>query len=195
VETYYERRAPEYDDWYRGEGRFEDRERPGWDEELSALREALAAIRPSRTLDVACGTGFLTRDLPGDVTGLDRSEAMVRIARSRVHGPFVRADALALPFRSGSFGRVFAGHFYGHLPGTSRDVFLREASRVASEIVILDSARREDVDAEEVQERVLSDESTHLVYKRYFEPEELLAEIGGGRRLFAGRWFVLVARS
>ena len=33
--AYYERRAPEYDDWYLGLGSFRERERPGWTEELS----------------------------------------------------------------------------------------------------------------------------------------------------------------
>jgi hypothetical protein len=30
------------------------------------------------------------------------------------------------------------------------------------------------------------------VYKRYFEPAPLAEELGGGRTLFAGRWFVVV---
>ena len=31
----------------------------------------------ARTLDVACGTGFLTRHLRGELTALDQSEAML----------------------------------------------------------------------------------------------------------------------
>jgi hypothetical protein len=30
------------------------------------------------------------------------------------------------------------------------------------------------------------------VFKRFFEPAELAAELGGGETLFAGRWFVAV---
>ncbi len=33
--AYYDRRAPEYDDWYRGVGLYADRDRPGFDAELS----------------------------------------------------------------------------------------------------------------------------------------------------------------
>ncbi len=33
--AYYDRRAPEYDDWYLGVGLFADRERPGFDDELA----------------------------------------------------------------------------------------------------------------------------------------------------------------
>jgi hypothetical protein len=57
---------------------------------------------------------------------------------------------------------------------------------------VVDSALREDVEAEEQQERVLNDGSRWEVYKRYFEPDELLQELGGGETVFAGRWFVAV---
>ena len=193
MDAYYERRAPEYDDWYRGTGLFADRDRPGWHAELRDLVRAISSLSPATTLDVACGTGFVTRSLPGRVVGLDRSDAMLRIARGRVAGPVVRADGLALPFRDGSFERVFAGHAYGHLEGAARGRFLEEARRVADELVVLDTARREGVGAEEHQVRVLSDGSRHRVYKRFFDAGELGEEIGGGRPLFAGRWFVLVA--
>jgi len=43
------------------------------------------------------------------------------------------------------------------------------------------------------QERVLTDGSGWSVFKRVFEPDELLAELGPGRILHAGRWFVTVA--
>ena len=74
MKAYYDRRAPEYDEWWFGTGLHADRDRPGWEEEVDALIRALAALPPARTLDVACGTGFLTRHLPGEVVGLDQSE-------------------------------------------------------------------------------------------------------------------------
>ena len=40
-------------------------------------------LTPARTLDVACGTGFLTQHLPGEVVGLDQSDAMLEIAREQ----------------------------------------------------------------------------------------------------------------
>jgi hypothetical protein len=51
---------------------------------------------------------------------------------------------------------------------------------------------REGVDHEEWQERLLRDGSRWEVFKRYFEPLELAAELGGGRTVFAGNWFVVV---
>ena len=166
---YYDRRAGEYDQWYMGTGLFADRDRPGWDEEREALCAAVAALPPSATLDVACGTGFLTRHLRGAVTGLDQSERMLAIARERrPDGRFVTGDALALPFADGEFGRVLTGHFYGHLEPGDRSRFLAEARRVAAELVVIDSHIQPGHEPEEWQQRTLNDGSRHTVYKRYF---------------------------
>jgi demethylmenaquinone methyltransferase/2-methoxy-6-polyprenyl-1,4-benzoquinol methylase len=193
VKAYYDRRAPEYDDWWLGIGLHAGRARPGWSEEVEALTRALASLPPSRTLDVACGTGFLTRHLRGEVTGLDKSEAMLDIARRRVPGAeFLRGDAVSLPFADRSFGRIFTGHFYGHLEEKDRQAFLAEARRVADELVVADSALREGHGPVEVQERVLKDRTRWHVYKRYFTAEGLAAELGAGRIVHAGRWFVAV---
>ena len=194
MKAYYDARAAEYDEWYEGLGRFDGLERPAWDDELRALERVLAALPPARTLDVACGTGFLTRHLRGDVVGLDSSAAMLEIARGRVPGAeLVHGDALGLPFADGSFDRVLTAHFYGHLEGAERRTFLGEARRVAPEIVIVDSAIRADRRPVEWQERVLNDGSSWTVYKRYFDPELLVEELGSGRVTFAGRWFLVVA--
>jgi ubiquinone/menaquinone biosynthesis C-methylase UbiE len=193
VKAYYDRRAPEYDDWWRGAGLFAERERPGWEDEVAALQAALGALEPARTLDVACGTGFLTRHLSGEIVGLEQSESMLAEARRQAPAAtFVQGDALALPFDDGSFDRVFTGHFYGHLDEPERERFLTEARRVATELVVVDSALREDVESEERQARVLNDGSRWEVYKRYFEPDALARELGGGETVFAGRWFVAV---
>jgi ubiquinone/menaquinone biosynthesis C-methylase UbiE len=191
VKEYYEARAPEYDDWYYGRGPFAGRDRPGWAEELAALERALRSLPPARTVDVACGTGFLTRWLPGELVGLDQSEAMLAEARKRLpNAELVLGDALeGLSFPDDSFDRVFTGHFYGHLEPDVRARFLADARRVASELVVVDSAGS----GEEIEERFLSDGTRWEVYKRWFEPEQLLDEIGGGRVLHSGRWFVAVA--
>jgi len=192
VKAYYERRAAEYDDWWLGTGRFAGRQRPVWREETEALTRTLEALPPARTLDVACGTGFLTQHLRGEITGLDQSASMLELARAKVpEGRFVQGDALELPFADGSFERVLTSFFYGHLEEEDRDAFLREARRVAHELVVVDSALHDGVEPVEWQERILNDGSRWQVYKRYFEPDSLADELSGGRTLFAGRWFVV----
>ena len=187
--AYYDRRAPEYDDWWLGTGVFANRERPGWDDEVARLVETIAALPPARTLDVACGTAFLSRHLPGELTLLDQSEAMLAIARERVpDAHHVRADIPPLPFDDGGFERVFTSHFYGHLREPERAAFVAEARRVAGELVVVDAGGG---DREEMQERKLNDGSAHSVYKRWFSGARLAAELGGSV-LFEGDWFVAV---
>ncbi|HTX63928.1 MAG TPA: class I SAM-dependent methyltransferase [Acidimicrobiales bacterium] len=185
---YYDRRAAEYDEWYLGEGLFATRERPGWDAELHRLCGVLKALGPATTLDVACGTAFLSRHLGGRVLGVDRSHAMVDIARRRI-GRAVVADALALPVPDASVQRVFAAHFYGHLAPRERTRFFAEAGRVGAELYVVDSARRPELPSELWQERVLKDGSRHRIFKRYLTAAQLADELGGSV-LFDGGWFV-----
>jgi len=193
MREYYEQRAPEYDDWWLGTGLFATRDRPGWQEDVAALQTALAALPPARTLDVACGTGFLARHLPGELTGLDQSEGMLAVAAERIpRATFVRGDALDPPFGPGAFERVHASHFYGHLLPEQRGPFLAAARRLAGELAIVDSALRAGGEAEAWQERELDDGSRHRVYKRWFTADGLATELGGGETVHAGPWFVAV---
>ena len=194
MKAYYDARAPEYDDWYLNLGGFAARGRPEWDAAVRELEAAVAALPPKPTLDLACGTGFLTRHLRGEVTALDQSERMLDVARRQApRATFVRHDALELPFDDDAFDRVFTGHFYGHLEEGAKTRFLDEARRVAPELVIVDTRTQPDRDAVQWEERLLSDGSRWDVYKRYFEPEQLLDELGGGEALLANRWFVMVS--
>jgi ubiquinone/menaquinone biosynthesis C-methylase UbiE len=193
--AYYDRRAGEYDEWYTGTGMFAGRDRPGWNEETARVIELTASLPTARTLDVACGTGFLTRHLRGFVVGIDQSPAMVAIAQSRLpDGLVIVGDALHLVVADRAFDRVFTSHFYGHLSPQERRSFLAEARRVARELVVVDSARRAGVRPEEWQERILNDGSRHLVYKRYFTGEQLAQELEG-EKLFDGTWFVAARTS
>ncbi len=82
--AYYEQRAREYDEWYEGNGRFSERDRPGWADEVQTVVDFVRSLPAARTLDVACGSGFLTRHLRGFVVGLDQSRTMVELTRSRL---------------------------------------------------------------------------------------------------------------
>lgn len=194
MRAYYEQRAAEYDDWWLGTGLFRERDRPGWHQEVEELTQVINSLPAARVLDVACGTGFLTRHLRGDVTALDQSQSMVEIAAGRMpEAQVVQGDAVPLPFPDGSFARVFTSHFYGHLLRDEREAFLREARRIGRQLVVVDSALRPEVGPEEWQERVLNDGTRHRVYKRFFSAPQLAEELGGGSILHAGRWFVVVS--
>jgi len=192
VKAYYDRRAPEYDDWWRAEGLYAGRDRQGWNEELDVLASVIAGLPAVRTLDVACGTGFLTRHLEGNVTGLDASDRMLEVARKQApNARFVQGDALDLPFEDNAFDRVFASYFYCHLEEAERVRFLAEARRVAPELVIVASVQGKGDPAVRWEERRLKDGSTWTVFKRVFSGEQLASELGG-EVVFEGAWFVVV---
>lgn len=184
---YYDLRADEYD-------------ATAWDvlddveaEEVAGLVGALSQLPPARTVDVACGTGFLSQHLPGDLTLLDASEGMLAQAASRVPGAkTVHADALPLPFADRSFERVFSSHFYDHLQPPERAHFRNEATRVADELILVQELGQEH--REGSTRRDLQDGSRHEIYKVLFTPETLLDELGGGDVLFRGALFVAVRR-
>jgi SAM-dependent methyltransferase len=184
---YYHLRAAEYDF-----GAWE----PKTDEqaaELASIVEVVSSLPPTRTLDVACGTGFLTEHLRGELTALDASEDMLALAASRLPAAeLVRAEALPLPFPDASFERVFSSHFYDHLRPVERERFLAEARRVASELILVQQTGVP-THREGSELRILLDGSRHEIYKAYFTPESLLLELGGGELPFRGR-LLFVAR-
>jgi SAM-dependent methyltransferase len=193
VKAYYEARAREYDDWWLGQGLYAEHRPEGWDEERGLLAHWIADLPPARTLDVACGTGFMTRHLRGEIVGLDQSEAMLEIARRQApHAQFVRGNALELPFPADAFDRVFTSYFYCHLEEEERLRFLSEARRVAPELIVVGTVLREGEEPARWDERVLKDGSRWKVFKRVFVPDELAEELGG-HVLHVSRLFVMVA--
>jgi ubiquinone/menaquinone biosynthesis C-methylase UbiE len=82
-------------------------------------------------VDLACGSGPMSRELaqPGrTVIGLDLSEHELRLAAERGPGPWVRADALRLPFRDGSVDVVTSS--MGLVVVTPLATVLKEVARV-----------------------------------------------------------------
>lgn len=116
MRAYYERPAREYDDWWLSTGLFARRDRPRWTAEVEQLVQVINALGPANALDVACGTGFLTRHLHGNVVAIDQSETMATIAAERLPGTQVlQADPIPLPF-----GEV---HSIASSPATSMATF------------------------------------------------------------------------
>lgn len=177
-----------------GTGSFAKHDRPGWSEEVEQLVTVVQRLSPARVLDVACGTGFLTRHLRGDIVGLDQSAPMVEIAAGRMpETRIVQGDAVPLPFGNKEFERVFTSHFFHHLPPDERAAFLAEARRVGRELVIVEGARQGDTAPEEWVERDGKNGERHRFYKRSYTATELASELSDGQVLHEGRWFIVVS--
>jgi ubiquinone/menaquinone biosynthesis C-methylase UbiE len=183
---YYERRAAEYDQtsWTH----------PGGDPRLGEhVQATLALLQPATTLDIGCGTGYVSRWLPGEVTLLDGSTAMLAIAAGRLPGArLVNAQVPPLPFASRSFERAFAANLYGHLAAPQRAELISEMRRVANEIVILDQLADDGRFRDGPEERVLLDGTRMTIHKCYFTVDRLLSEIGGGEVLMDGPVLAIV---
>ncbi|GAB3818863.1 class I SAM-dependent methyltransferase [Tessaracoccus terricola] len=85
----------------------------------------------TKVLDLACGTGALTRRLVKSdrtVVGVDLSDANLEAARAAGPGTYVRADVGYLPFADDSFDAVVTSLGLGVVADRAR--FLKEAARV-----------------------------------------------------------------
>ncbi|MFE6160251.1 class I SAM-dependent methyltransferase [Streptomyces sp. NPDC056486] len=96
----YSREADRYDASRGGE--------PRADAAATAVRDLLPPDAHT-LLDVACGTGLVTRRLAGAglrVTGVDAAHNMTRMASERLPGSVVLGDSRQLPFLDASFDAV-----------------------------------------------------------------------------------------
>src|SRR5258705_6271268 len=100
---------------------------------------------PGNVLEIACGTGIVTRRLRERLSpslrlvATDLSKTMLDYARAKLDArrdiEWREADALKLPFEDGSFGAVVCG--FGIMFAPDRQAALREARRVLIESGIL----------------------------------------------------------
>ena len=103
-------RGPVQRFWNRNAGSWDANESPN---RVQSLRVALEEVgEPARILEIGTGTGsgaaiIKARYPDADVTGVDLSPEMVRIAQAKVQGvTFEPADASRLPFADASFDLI-----------------------------------------------------------------------------------------
>ena len=112
---------------------------PAWFDAFAAdLAQRLPAKPPGDVLEIACGTGLVTRrlrerlDPSVRLVATDLSRAMLDYARGKLGGregiEWREADAAKLPFRDGEFGAVVCA--FGIMFVPDRQAAFREARRV-----------------------------------------------------------------
>lgn len=189
METYYARRAAEYEKIYG---------KPERQADLGRLRSDLPALfRGERVLEIACGTGYWTPLIAAQaesVLALDYAEETLRIARSKTYErnnvEFQRADAYHLPVRPEKFSACFAGFWWSHVLLERVDAFLKglhERLSPGARVAFLDNRyvegsstplARRDAAGNTYQERHLGDGSRHEVLKNFPADGELEARLG-----------------
>ena len=102
----------------------------GWRKQLVA---AVARQNPAKILDLACGSGDVTRMLrnalpKAQIVGLDFSRPLLTQAKGRGLAELAESDALKLPFADGSFDAVTVA--FGLRNFSDRAGGLKEIARV-----------------------------------------------------------------
>lgn len=96
--------AATYESWYLTKGK------KAAEQEKALLKSLIEQYSNAQTiLEVGCGTGYFTswfEELGLRAVGLDYSRSMIRQAHEGHHLPFIRGDALTLPFQAKSFDLV-----------------------------------------------------------------------------------------
>ena len=194
MRAHFDQRAGEYDDWWLGTGSFAERDRPGWSAEVEQLIGVVRALPPARVLDVACGTGFLTQHLRGELVALDQSARMVEIAAARMpHARVLRGMShrcrSATASSTGSSPAISSTTCrLTDAPRSSPRPAASDASSSSSRMCVARTLPRRSR-----MSQSSSDGSRHRMGRHSFTAAELVSELGAGHVLHEGRWFVAVA--
>jgi SAM-dependent methyltransferase len=211
--AYYRARAPEYEEWFLRQGRYDRGEahRVAWFAEVEAVEAALRAAAPrGRVLELACGTGLWTRRLAphaSELTAIDAAPEALELNRERVANERVRylqADLFRWQPRE-TYDFVFFGFWLSHVPPDRFASFwatVHAALAPGGRVFFVDNAHNPAIAARDhtlpesgfVMDRVLNDGRQFRVVKIFYEPAELerhLAALGfAGSVRSTGEYFV-----
>jgi demethylmenaquinone methyltransferase/2-methoxy-6-polyprenyl-1,4-benzoquinol methylase len=178
LETYYAKRAAEYEKIYH---------KPERQADLARLRKDIPALfHGARVLEIACGTGYWTpliAEQAESVLALDYNEETLAIARTkkypRANVQFQQGDAYALPAWPRKFSACYAGFWWSHVPLGRIDGFLQRlaaALEPGATLAFMDNryvegsstpVTRRDAEGNGYQTRRLADGTTHEVLKNF----------------------------
>jgi demethylmenaquinone methyltransferase/2-methoxy-6-polyprenyl-1,4-benzoquinol methylase len=184
LETYYARRASEYEAIYH---------KPERQADLARMRVDIPRLfAGKRVLEIACGTGWWTPLIAAQaesVVALDYNEETLAIARTKKcpkgNVRFQQGDAYALP--AGRFNACYAGFWWSHIPVERVDAFLGGLARVlepGATVAFMDNRyvegsstplSRKDAGGNTYQSRRLADGSPHEVLKNFPSRRDLEA--------------------
>lgn len=194
-QAYYNARAPEYDEWWDRQGRYDHGAKANaqWFRERDEVYAALAGLHlTGHVLELACGTGNWTGALAQTaerVTAVDGSAEMLALNRSRTRSTnveYVQADLFQWEPERAYDAVVFA-FWLSHVPPAQLDPFLgkvHRALRPEGKLFFVDSRRDpltttvdQPLPAEEQPwlVRRLRDGREFSIVKLFYEPAALQA--------------------
>jgi SAM-dependent methyltransferase len=213
--SFYQARAPEYDEWWQRRGRYDRGEEQllEWQLQVATVEAALDAFGPTgKVLELAGGTGWWTQHLAETadrLTVVDSSPEALALNRKRVGRADVRYEVADLfEWRPDSFyDVVFFSFWLSHVPRTRFTDFwylVRSCLAPSGRVFLIDnrddpmpeSALKDPYVVEygtDLHLRTLSDGSQFRVIKVMYEPgqlESLIAAEGWSVEIDATRWFI-----
>ena len=174
---------------------FFDRMAPQWDADMirddavvSTILDNAGVSAGDRVLDVACGTGVLLPDYlqrqVGQLTGIDISPEMIRIAREKCQLPqveFICGDVETTEF-DGLFDRVVVYNAFPHFPEPA--ALIRRLStllRVGGTLTVAHGMSREQINrhhegaASHVSMGLISEQELAELFRPYFDVTVMLS--------------------
>lgn len=194
--AYYRARAPEYDEWWQRQGRYDrgPELNARWFAEITEVLADFDAFNlTGDVLELAPGTGNWTQQLlhtAATITAVDASPEMVAINRARVQSDrvtYILADLFTWqPDRQ--YDAVCFGFWLSHIPLERMDAFLDKvasALRPGGKLFFVDNRREATATSPDQQlpavnsqltTRKLNDGRTFDIVKNFFEPTALAAQ-------------------
>jgi demethylmenaquinone methyltransferase/2-methoxy-6-polyprenyl-1,4-benzoquinol methylase len=198
---YYRARAPEYDQWWLRQGRYDRGPvlNTQWFADAAVVSSALSEFRAAgRVLEFACGTGIWSEQLlpfASHLTALDGSPEMLAINAARLRSSLVRyVEADLFQWQpTEQFDTVFFGFWLSHVPPERFAAFwqlVRSCLAPGGRVFFVDSRREPTSTAVDhrlpepeatVLRRRLNDGREFQIYKIFYDPTDLterLRELG-----------------
>lgn len=184
IETYYSRRASEYEKIYEKTERQED---------LETLKRLVKdSLQNKSVLEIACGTGYWTEIISKtaqSIVAIDSSKEVLDIAKLKSYREsnvkFINDDALSLSKVKNMFNSTFCGFWFSHIQKKKIESFivkLHTKLKPGSVVVMIDNnyvvgsstpVSRKDEEGNTYQLRKLEDGSEYEVLKNFYLEDEL----------------------
>ncbi|MBN1979854.1 MAG: class I SAM-dependent methyltransferase, partial [Anaerolineae bacterium] len=188
---YYDERAEEYDDVYRGAGPAIRRYADQYQRNTAEVCEFVAGFGHGHLIDVACGTGFWVPHYARNCerfTFVDQSEGMLAGCRRRIEGLgltdmscFVQGNVFEVTLEPATYDCALVGFLLSHFAPEQEDAFfakLKDILKPSAQVMIVDSYWSERRQAggkkrEGEQARILNDGRAFTIYKKYFSESDI----------------------
>jgi ubiquinone/menaquinone biosynthesis C-methylase UbiE len=213
--VYYDERAEEYDDVYRGAGPAIQRYTDQYQQNTDQVCKFVAGFGYGHLIDLACGTGFWAPHYAPNceqLTFVDQSSSMLaecqkRIADLELTGVarFVQGNVFDVALEPATYDCAMVGFLLSHFTSEQEDAFFHKLKAVlkpSAQVMIVDSYWSERRRAggrkkEGEQERTLNDGRVFAIYKKYFDKADIEAMLERHRfklkSLHVGDMFIAAA--